>query len=146
MRRKVKRQEIDTLYIMGAGCSRALSLVKSRKDKNRTNKHTTPLDKDFLKIMGEHTPLRGWQGQSMELLKSNWLEKSNYWSQGLESSIIKSVAHYDMLSSIHGPRSGKKANNSIYLNHLSHLITLSFCFQHSVVNFSSSSLLLTMHL
>lgn len=106
---------------MGAGCSRALSYVKPRKE--RTNKQTTPLDTDFLKMMKEHTPKRGWQSKSFDLLDSNWLEKSDFWSQGLESSIIKRVSHYDMLSSIHKDRAGKKTENSNYLNHLSHLIT-----------------------
>jgi hypothetical protein len=51
------------------------------------------------------------------------MEASDFWSSGLESSIIKRVSHYDALSAIYKEKSRKKVSNSEYLNWLSHLIT-----------------------
>lgn len=58
-------------------------------------------------------------------MDKNWLgtSSSDFWSGGLEASIIKRVADYDMLSSLHPTQSKKKISNPEYLNWLSHLIT-----------------------
>lgn len=121
MKQSKSRKQIDTLYILGAGSSKALTYVKSRK--NDHNRSTTPVDSDFLAMMNHFSAKTGWQQEGIELLKYNWLDSTSFWSGGLESTIIKRVSDYDMLSSLYKEKARRKIPNSKYLNLLSHLIT-----------------------
>ena len=121
MKQSKYRKKVDTLFILGAGSSRALTHVNPRK--NEHNRSTTPVDSDFLTLMNHFSSKAGWQKKGVDLIASNWLEKSNFWDGGLESSIIKRVADYNMLSSLYKEKARKKVSNAEYLNSLSHLIT-----------------------
>lgn len=121
MKQSKYRKNIDTLYILGAGSSKALTYVKTRS--NEYSRSTTPVDSDFLKMLEYFSLKIGWQNKGIDVLKANWLESSDFWCGGLESSIIKRVSHYDMLSALHKERARKKISNPEYLNWLSHLIT-----------------------
>tara|TARA_B110000046_G_scaffold163797_1_gene178958 strand:+ start:615 stop:1691 length:1077 start_codon:yes stop_codon:yes gene_type:complete len=121
MKQSKYRKKVDTLFILGAGSSRALTHVNPRK--NEHNRSTTPVDSDFLTLMNYFSSKAGWQKKGVDLIASNWLEKSNFWDGGLESSIIKRVADYNMLSSLYKEKARKKVSNAEYLNSLSHLIT-----------------------
>lgn len=120
MKLEKHRQEVKTLYVLGAGASYALSAVAVRK--NKYSPSTTPLDKDFLARLKEFRPSRGWQNTSTQFLEDEWLDRDEFFECALEKAIIKRASQYDFLSSLH-PRSTKgKASNPDYLNHLSHLI------------------------
>lgn len=121
MKRKNNRQEVDTLFILGAGASHGLTSVKARTKKH--HKHTTPLDSDFLACLQDHKPSTGWRRGSTELIHSEWFDREAAVNHGLEEAIIKRVSQYDFLSNLHPTRVGGKCSNEDYLNHLSHLIT-----------------------
>jgi len=121
MKQSKYRKKVDTLYILGAGSSKALTDVKTRV--NEHNRRTTPVDRDFLKMLECFSRKGGWQKKGVELLSDNWLDTSDFWSGGLESSIIKRVAHYDALSALYKKKARRKISNPEYLNWLSHLIT-----------------------
>lgn len=128
MKRRANRQKVNTLYILGAGASMALSHVASRN--NNFSRHTTPLDCDFLPRLIDADPARGWRKQSLELIRTNWLEKgSKIEDYGLEAAIIKRVSDYDLLSAIYSDKSRRRCSNADFLNDLSHLITayLGYC-------------------
>ena len=120
MRRKKNRYKVETLFILGAGASRALSSVSTRK--KEYNRRPTPLDADFLKRLDVFKPERGWPRSSCELIASHWLDESDLLGHGLEEAIIKRAAAFDMLSSLYPEKSRKKCPNEEYLYHLSHLI------------------------
>lgn len=122
MKRQKNRQEIDTLFILGAGASHGLTSVKSRKSKY--HKNTTPLDSHFLKCLKHHRPSTGWRRKSVDLLGSGWLDRDPIDDHGLEEAIIKRVSQYDFLSNFHPIKASRKCTNEDYLNHLSHLITV----------------------
>ncbi|MGB2963959.1 MAG: hypothetical protein WBB69_08235 [Anaerolineales bacterium] len=103
MKRKLRRQKIDTLYILGAGSSKAFTTIKTRK--HDLNRHTTPIDRDFLNHLDFFQHKISWQKQAYELINKNWLDDSNLLDHGLEEAIIKRVAHYDMLSALYPDRS-----------------------------------------
>lgn len=115
------RKKVDTLFILGAGSSKALTHVKTVK--NDHSRSITPVDSDFLAMMNHFSSKTGWQKEGIDLLNDNWLDSSNFWAGGLESSIIKRVSDYDMLSSLYKKRAREKVSNSEYLKWLSHLIT-----------------------
>ena len=121
MKRSVNRQPIDTLYIIGAGASKALTDVQTRKE-NPHARNTTPIDKDFLARLYHFSFKQGWQKKSLEELRSGWLGTDDFTRRGLEEAIIKRVADYDMLSALYPEKSRKKRSNEDYLNHLSHLV------------------------
>lgn len=121
MKQSKFRKKIDTLFVLGAGSSKALTHVNTRT--NDHSRYTTPVDSDFLAMMNHFSLKNGWQKRGVEFLEDNWLDNSNFWSGGLESSIIKRVSDYDMLSSLYKEKARKKISNSEYINWLSHLIT-----------------------
>lgn len=120
MKRKVRRQEVDTLYILGAGSSRALTSISSRK--NQFHRNTTPIDSDFLAHLDEFKHKIAWQKQAYDLINENWLDDSKLIDHGLEEAIIKRVAHYDMLSALYPDRLRRRCSNEEYIYYLSHLI------------------------
>lgn len=115
------RQQIEKLYVLGAGASSALSHVNTRD--NKPNKSVTPLDFDFLSRLYASRPPSGWRRKSIDLLINDWLDSHPLIEQGLERAIINRVSQYDLLSVLHQKRTRNKSNNADYLNHLSHLIT-----------------------
>lgn len=121
MKRKTNRQPIDTLYILGAGSSKALTTVNTRSGER--NRRTTPIDRDFLHSLYNFSLAQGWQKRAAELLKDGWLDSSELTEHGLEEAVIKRVAHYDLLSSLYPDKSRRKCTNEEYLNALTHLIT-----------------------
>lgn len=121
MKRRINRQIIETLYIFGAGSSKALSDVKRRK--KDSNRSCTPIDKDFLQLLNHFSLKIGWQKTALELVNKGWLGSTEMIEHGLEDAIIKRVANYDLLSSLAPDNSRKKCSNEEYLNNLSHLIT-----------------------
>lgn len=126
MKRKQSRQQIDTLYILGAGSSYALSYVKPTKDKSgneKTNRNVTPLDKDFLRRLHNVYHKSGWTSNSIMLLASNWLDDGSVFNECLETAIIKRVSQFDFLSHLNKKRTHAKISNEDYLNHIVHLIS-----------------------
>ncbi len=121
MKQTSNRQVVDTLYILGAGASYCLSVVKSRK--NSRNKTTTPLDKEFLSCLSEYKLASGWKKTAVELIENGWLDRDLISDHGLEEAIIKRVSQYEFLSSLHPRKTKNKCSNEDYLNNLSHLIT-----------------------
>lgn len=120
MRRSANRLKVDTLYVLGAGASKALTDVATRK--NDFSRHTTPIDKDFLRCLNEFSLKQGWQKRSLELVKKDWLRESEFLNHGLEEAVIKRVADFDMLSALYPDKSRRKCSNEDYLHNLSHLI------------------------
>jgi hypothetical protein len=120
MKRRKNRLAVETLYVLGAGASKALTDVATRK--NRFHRTTSPIDKDFLPSLDEFAFKQGWQRRSLDLIKDNWLRDSNLLAYGLEEAVIKRVADYDMLSALYSDKSRRKCTNEDYLNNLSHLI------------------------
>ena len=121
MKNKGLRQEIETLYILGAGASFALSQIKAIKGK--MPKSVTPLDKDFLHCVEINKPSKGWRRTAIDEIKNGWLDESNVFGEGLEQAIIKRVSQYDFLSNINPARTRLKCSNEDYVNYLTHLIT-----------------------
>lgn len=121
MKHNSNRKEIDTLYVLGAGASYCLSLVKSRK--NKINHSITPLDKDFLKCLSEYQASSGWKKEAFELIEKGWLDRDPICNEGIENAIIKRVSQYEFLASLHPRKTKNKCSNEDYLNNLSHLIT-----------------------
>lgn len=115
------RQPVEKLFILGAGASLALSIVKARSD--RQSRAVTPLDATFLSCLHASRPSTGWRSRSIDLLLSDWLDSGSILDHGLEKAIIKRVSQYDLLSALHPRRTKGKSDNAKYLNHLSHLIT-----------------------
>jgi hypothetical protein len=120
MRRQANRQEVDNLFILGAGASKALTNISSHK--NPFNRRSTPVDKNFLEAMSYFALKQGWQCRALELIKGHWLDSTEIIQNGLEEAVIKRVAHFDMLSALYPDKSRRKCTNEIYLNNLSHLI------------------------
>ncbi|KZZ78008.1 hypothetical protein A3765_08475 [Oleiphilus sp. HI0130] len=120
MRRKVNRQDIDTLYVLGAGASYALSYVNAKN--NSVSRLSTPLDINFINCLEAFKPKNGWQKASTEKIFNNWLDRGDIRTVGLEEAIIKRVSQYEFLSKFHRTRIQGKISNSDYLNHLSHLV------------------------
>lgn len=121
MKTEKLRQSVDTLYILGAGASYALSEIKVRS--NKFSPSVTPLDKDFLQRLSEFPSSRGWRKKSLDIIKSEWLDHQNLIEHGLEEAIIKRVSQFEFLTSLHQRRTNNKIDNPTYLNHLTHLIT-----------------------
>lgn len=121
MKQIANRQEVDSLFILGAGASHGLSLVKSRT--NDHSKSVAPLDKDFLDCINCFCPTKGWRKASTETVLRHWFDRIPATSHGLEEAIIKRVSQYDFLKNLHSRRVRDKCSNEDYLNHLSHLIT-----------------------
>lgn len=120
MKNQSLRQPVNRLFVLGAGASYALSDVDVRK---RTFARTvTPLDKDFLKRLQHFRPKRGWQRNAFSLLEEQWLDREEFVEHGLERAIIKRVSQFEFLSSLHPRKARGKAQNSAYINTLSHLI------------------------
>lgn len=120
MKQRASRQEIDTLFVLGAGASFGLSSVQTRNaDYSR---RVTPLDKDFLKCLEEFCPQIGWRRNSTQVVLGHWLDRTPATEHGLEEAIIKRVSQYEFLAKIHSRRTRDKCTNQDYLNHLSHLI------------------------
>jgi hypothetical protein len=70
MKRSANRLKVDTLYILGAGASKALTDVKTRrnrktKEENKYNRNTTPIDKDFLARLAHFSFKQGWQKEGV---------------------------------------------------------------------------------
>lgn len=120
MKRQANRQQVDTLFILGAGASKALTDVSTRK--HRFNRHTTPIDRDFLDAMDYFALRQGWQRRAFDLINRDWLDPSSIVDNGLEEAVIKRVANFDMLSALYPDKSRRKCTNEVYLNNLSHLI------------------------
>jgi hypothetical protein len=121
MRIEKLRQPINQLYILGAGASFALSTVKARK--NAFARSTTPLDRDFLSRLKKlYAKKKGWRKKSLELLEAEWIDTDDFYDHPLESAIIKRASQYDFLSAIHPKRTSRKVANTVYLNHLTHLL------------------------
>lgn len=115
------RQKIDTLYILGAGASFALSHIKAHT--KTTPKSVTPLDKDFLRCLNVHKPSTGWRRRAIKEIEDGWLDDSNLFQEGLEQAIIKRVSQHDFLHNINPARTRMKCSNEDYVNNLTHLIT-----------------------
>lgn len=121
MKQRVSRQEIDKLFVLGAGASFGLSEVRPRNAD--FSKSVTPLDKEFLKCLNTFCPRIGWQRHSTEIVLRHWLDRIPATDHGLEEAIIKRVSQYEFLAKIHSRRTRDKCSNRDYLNHLSHLIS-----------------------
>jgi len=120
MKTAQKRFKVETLYILGAGASFALTETKPRKGKR--SRHTTPLDKDFLRSLSVFSS-RGWQKEDFEKVQSNWLGRSDFLGSGLEEAIIKRVSAFEFLSETHPRRLRGKCRNEDYLIWLTCLIS-----------------------
>lgn len=120
MKHRENRQAVDTLYILGAGASRALSDVSTRK--GAFNRNTTPLDTDFLSRVWEFAPKIGWEKRALDTLRKDWIGSGDLKLSGLEQLVIDRVANYDLLNTIHSERSRQKVDNADYLRALTHLI------------------------
>lgn len=121
MKGHCSRQKINTLYILGAGASHALSHIKAHT--KLIPKSVTPLDKDFLKCLNNHRPSSGWRRKAIDDIKNGWLDESDLFDEGLEQAIIKRVSQYDFLSNVNPARTKSKCTNEDYVNYLTHLIT-----------------------
>ena len=120
MKRSANRQPIETLYILGAGASKGLTHVKTRK--NDHSRYTAPIDRDFLKLLDHFPRKHGWQSRSLEKVKKDWLGSADVLDCGLEEAVICRVADYDMLSALYPDKSRRKCTNEDYLTHITHLI------------------------
>ncbi|WP_163559657.1 SIR2 family protein [Halomonas sp. NO4] len=121
MKQAANRQQIDTLYVLGAGASYGLTKVKTKK--HPYSRQVTPLDATFLKNLQHFQPANGWRRASTELVLQQWFDRIAAVDHGLEEAIIKRVSQYDFLSNLHPTKIKGRCNNAEYLNHLSHLIT-----------------------
>lgn len=120
MRQANNRKKVDTLYVLGAGASFALSYVNPKK--RDFVRSITPLDANFIKSLEQAKPKNGWRKSSTDLIINDWLDKSDIRENGLEQAIIKRVSQFEFLNKFHSTRTGGKLDNPEYLNHLSHLI------------------------
>jgi hypothetical protein len=124
MRNKNNRKEVETLYILGAGASYALSYRDSKK--SILNRNTTPLDCNFIKCLKETIPKKNnWIKKSTNFISNNWLDNnSEIYNLGLEKAIITRIDDYNHLNSFHKSKKGvsTKAENLRYISHMSHLI------------------------
>ncbi len=121
MRTKKNRKDVEKLYILGAGASYSLSRNVTG---NPMGKNTTPLDKNFLVTVKNFKAQNRWVAQSIDHLINNWIDEKSLEEHGLEEAIIKRIGQYDFLSNLHPQKTRNKSVNSEYLNHLSHLITI----------------------
>lgn len=121
MKQANNRQEVDTLYILGAGASYALTYVNPKK--RSFVRSTTPLDKDFLACLVKNKPKVGWRKAATETIINDWFDRDSIEKHGLEQAIIKRVSQFDFLTNLHQTRTRRKCSNEDYLNNLSHLIT-----------------------
>jgi len=118
MKQESKRYPVDTIYILGAGASYALS-----ESASISSHKTSPLDKDFMsKLINKFESFKQWQGESIGFIKRHWIGLKSIQSLGLEAAIIERVSKYDFLSHMHPRKISIKRSNEEYLNHLSHLI------------------------
>ncbi|MCA3155769.1 MAG: SIR2 family protein [Burkholderiales bacterium] len=115
------RQEVEKLFVLGAGASFGLSEVDVRK--REFARTVTPLDKDFLARLRHFRPGRGWQRRIFDRVEDQWLDRDQLVSNGLERAIIKRVSQFDFLSSLHPRKTRDHASNAQYVNDISHLIT-----------------------
>lgn len=121
MRQVNNRKKIDTLFVLGAGASFALSYVNPKK--RSFVRSTTPLDINFIEALENARPKRDvWQRNSTDLIYGDWLDRSDIRKNGLELAIIKRVSQYEFLNKFHSVRTRGKSSNIEYLNHLTHLI------------------------
>lgn len=121
MKQRASRQQVDTLFVLGAGASYGLSTVNTRSAE--FSKYVAPLDKDFLSCLNAFSPRIGWQKSSTDVVLRHWLDRTPAIRHGLEEAIIKRVSQYEFLAKIHSRRTRDKCSNEDYLNHLSHLIS-----------------------
>jgi len=121
MRIEQNRKNVEKLYILGAGSSFSLS---SNITGSPMGAKTTPLDKNFLSTIKEFTARNKWVEDSVKHLLKNWVDEKAIENHGLEEAIIKRIGQYDFLSKLHPQKTKYKSQNSVYLNHLSHLITI----------------------
>jgi hypothetical protein len=120
MRVEQNRRKIDTLYILGAGASKALTDRVPRS--GSYSRKTCPVDRDFISCIGSQQRTKGWQSRTFELVKRAWLDASKFTDQGLESAILRRVGDYNLLSKIHPRRTRNQQSNENFLNNFSHLI------------------------
>lgn len=120
MKQSAQRQEVDSLFVLGAGASHGISEVKTRK--HEMSKYVAPLDKDFLQCLDHFCPEIGWRKTSTETVMKHWMDRTPAIEHGLEEAIIKRVSQYEFLKNLHSRRIREKCSNEDYLNHLSHLI------------------------
>ena len=85
---------------------------------------TTPLDKNFLATIKDFTARNKWVKTSVSHPAKNWVDEKPIENHGLEEAIIKRIGQYDFLSKLHPQKIRNKSHNALYLNHLSHLITI----------------------
>ena len=121
MKQVSNRLKVDTLYILGAGASYALTYVKPKK--RDFVKSITPLDCHFIECLKKAKPKTGWKKKATEIILNDWFDRSPIVSFGLEQAIINRVSHYEFLYNLHQTRTRGKCTNEDYLNNLSHLIT-----------------------
>lgn len=120
MRVEQNRKQIDTLYILGAGASKALTYRSPRS--GTFSRQTCPVDRDFISCIESQQRTTGWQSRTYESVKRAWLGSSDFSAQGLESAILRRVGDYNLLSKIHPRRTRNQQANEEFLNKFSHLI------------------------
>ena len=122
MKNRDNRHPVDTLYILGAGSSRALTHVKAR-DPEKPSSRITPIDSDFLSILYKRKLQQGWQKRARECLEKDWLGSDPLTEFGLEKAVIERVADFELLKALHPSRIKGKCKNEEYLNNLIHLVS-----------------------
>lgn len=135
--RRNRLKNINTVFLLGAGASYAISLPI----KGKASEFTTPLDITFNRRLLNMSPRarKAWIGSSIDKIKSNWIGAQKFEELGLEEAIIKRLGNYELLKAIHpikltgNSKTKSKCDNFQYLNHLSHLIVelLSRCKQNT---------------
>jgi hypothetical protein len=120
MKQKNNRQEVDTLYVLGAGASYALTYVNPKK--RDFVRSIAPLDKDFIECLKKNKNT-GWKKNATHIIMNDWFDRDPIANHGLEQAIIKRVSQFEFLSNVHQTRIRGKCSNEDYLNNLSHLIT-----------------------
>ena len=120
MRVKQNRKTIDTLYVLGAGASKALTYRQPRSGSD--SRQTCPVDRDFISCIESQQRTTGWQRRTFDSVKRAWLDASEFKEQGLESAILRRVGDYNLLSKIHPRRTRHQQPNEEFLNNFSHLI------------------------
>ena len=123
MKRRINRHPVDTLYILGAGSSRALTHVKARGPKKNPSRRITPIDSDFLSMLDKFKLQQGWQKRAWECLEKDWLGSDPLTKFGLEKAVIERVADFELLEALHPSQSKEKCKNQEYLNNLIHLVS-----------------------
>jgi len=123
--RNNRLKNINTLYLLGAGASYALTLPP----RGSASLKTTPLDFDFNKRIKNHKSNKNWVKESIEYHIKNWVGSESLIDLGLEEAILKRAGNYDLLNAVHKVKlnrnrySDAKCENQDYINNLSHLIT-----------------------